>query len=50
MFINDENLNKLNARNICLAAFNNNENSGDSNSLIPSYLRKSNAERLSLKR
>ena len=48
--IEDEDLNKLNAKNICLAALAKKENAGDSNSLIPSYLRKSNAERLSLKR
>lgn len=44
-FIEDENLNKLNARNIAIAAFVNNESAGDSNSIIPTYLRKSNAER-----
>ena len=40
-----ENFNKLNARNIAIAEFNNKENAGNSNSLIPNYLRKSNAER-----
>lgn len=44
-FIEHENFNKLNARNIAIAAFNNKENAGNSNSLIPNYLRKSNAER-----
>ena len=44
-FIEDENLNKLNARNIAISALTNNESAGDSNSIIPTYLRKSNAER-----
>ena len=44
-FIENEDLNKLNARNIALSAFYNKEKSGDSNSIIPTYLRKSNAER-----
>lgn len=44
-FVKDEKLNKLNARNVAIAAFNNKENSGDSNSIVPTYLRKSNAER-----
>lgn len=44
-FVIDDNLNKLNARNIALAAFNNKESAGDSNTIIPTYLRKSNAER-----
>lgn len=48
--ITDENINKLNARNIGLAAFYNRENAGDSNSIIPTYLRKSNAERIDLKK
>ena len=44
-FVENENLNKLNARNIATATFYNKENSGDSNTIIPTYLRKSNAER-----
>ena len=44
-FVEDINLNKLNARNIAFAALNNKEKIGDSNFIIPTYLRKSNAER-----
>lgn len=45
IFIENESSNKLNARNIALAAFNNKEKAGNSNSILPTYLRKSNAER-----
>ena len=41
----DEEKNKLNARNIALAAYYKNEKAVDSNNLIPVYLRKSSAER-----
>lgn len=41
----DEEKNKLNARNIALAAFLKKEEATDSNNLKPIYLRKSNAER-----
>lgn len=44
-FIENIDLNKLNARNIAIAALNNKENAGEGNSIIPTYLRKSNAER-----
>ena len=44
-FILDEDLNKLNARNIAISAYYNREQAGDSNSIVLSYLRKSNAER-----
>lgn len=45
IFIDDKEKNKLNARNINLAAFNKKEQAGDTNSLIPMYLRVSSAER-----
>ena len=41
----DEEKNKLNARNIALAAYYKREKAVDSNNLIPVYLRKSSAER-----
>ena len=46
IFIEDIEKNKLNARNIALAAFNNRKEAGDTNLLLPVYLRKSNAERM----
>ena len=45
IFVENEILNKLNSRNIALSAFNKRENAVESNYLIPTYLRKSNAER-----
>lgn len=45
IFVDDKEKNKLNARNINLAAFNKKEEAGDTNSLIPMYLRVSSAER-----
>lgn len=45
IFLDDREKNKLNARNINLAAFNKKEKAGDTNSLIPMYLRVSSAER-----
>lgn len=45
-FVDREEDNKLNARNIALAAFKKKEEAADTNSLRPTYLRKSNAERL----
>lgn len=44
-FISDDLKNKLNARNIALAALKKKEEAVDSNNLKPVYLRKSNAER-----
>lgn len=44
-FISDDLRNKLNARNIALAALKKKEEAVDSNNLKPVYLRKSNAER-----
>lgn len=44
-FINDENTNNLNAKNIAKLAYVNRENAINSNMLKPIYLRKSNAER-----
>ena len=44
-FISDDLRNKLNARNIALAAFKKKEEAVDSNNLKPLYLRKSSAER-----
>ena len=41
----EENENKLNARNILKAAYRKKEEAVDSNHLVPVYLRKSNAER-----
>lgn len=46
IFIEDKEKNKLNARNIGLSAFNKKEEAGDTNSLVPMYLRQSNAERM----
>lgn len=45
IFLDDREKNKLNARNINLAAFNKKEKAGGTNSLIPMYLRVSSAER-----
>lgn len=45
IFLEDREKNKLNARNINLAAFNKKEKAGGTNSLIPMYLRVSSAER-----
>ena len=45
VIINEIEKNKLNARNIALAAYNKKQEAGDTSSLIPTYLRKSNAER-----
>lgn len=45
-FLENEEQNKLNARNIGVAAFNKKNNAVDSNNLIPIYLRQSSAERL----
>lgn len=45
IFLEDKRRNKLNARNIGLAAYYKKEEAIDSNELIPTYLRKSNAER-----
>ena len=46
VFVENEKQNKLNARNIALAAYNKRQEAGDTNSLVPTYLRKSNAERM----
>lgn len=46
IFTEKQENNKLNARNIALVAFRRKQEAGDTNSLTPMYLRKSNAERL----
>lgn len=46
LVLEDEEKNKVNARNIALAAFLKKEEAVDSNNLKPVYLRKSSAERL----